>query len=199
MRLPLPPAVRGFTLIELLTALFILSLLALMSYRGLAAVLDARDHVRAETEKWRKVAAFFARFEQDVQLAIPRSVRTAAGEMPAWVGRPEPADGPMLEFSRSAAVDSTETPRRTGYRLNEKQEVELWVWPGLDAAPQAVPSRYAVLSDVTVIEMRYLNMDSAWIDAWPPTRIAPAIPRAVWLRIVLSSGEEIIRVFALNL
>lgn len=49
-------AARGFTLIEVLTALLVLSLLALMSYRGLSAVLDAREHVRAETEKWRRVA-----------------------------------------------------------------------------------------------------------------------------------------------
>ena len=35
-------AARGFTLIELMTALLVLSLLALMSYRGLGAVLDAR-------------------------------------------------------------------------------------------------------------------------------------------------------------
>ena len=37
---------RGFTLIEIMTALLVLSLLALMSYRGLGAVLDAREHVK---------------------------------------------------------------------------------------------------------------------------------------------------------
>ena len=63
---------RGFTLIELLTALLVLSLLALMSYRGLGAVLDAREHVKYETDKWRRVAVFFARFERDVELAAPR-------------------------------------------------------------------------------------------------------------------------------
>jgi general secretion pathway protein J len=69
---------RGFTLIEILSALLILSLLALMSYRGLGAVLDAREHTRDETDKWRRVTAFLARFERDVQLASPRPVRSAA-------------------------------------------------------------------------------------------------------------------------
>src|SRR5262249_27229329 len=50
---------QGFTLVELLVALLVLSLLALTSYRGLSAVLDARQHVSAESEKWRRVAAFF--------------------------------------------------------------------------------------------------------------------------------------------
>jgi len=76
---------RGFTLIELLVALLILSALALMSYRGLGAVLDARVHVTRETDKWRHVATFFARFERDVQLAAPRSVRGLSGTA-AWLG-----------------------------------------------------------------------------------------------------------------
>ncbi|MGA8006850.1 MAG: prepilin-type N-terminal cleavage/methylation domain-containing protein, partial [Burkholderiales bacterium] len=71
MRFPRSPG--GFTLVELLAALLVLSLLALMSYRGLGAVLDAREHVGGEADKWRRVAAFFARFERDVELAAPRT------------------------------------------------------------------------------------------------------------------------------
>ena len=68
----------GFTLIELMSALLILSLLAVMSLRGLGAVLDARDQVRQETAKWKSVAAFFSRFQHDVQLSAPRAVRAVS-------------------------------------------------------------------------------------------------------------------------
>ncbi len=192
------PAARGFTLIELLTALLILSLLALMSYRGLGAVLDTRAHVRQETDKWRRVANFFARFEQDVQLAAPRPVRTASGSAPAWLGRPDTMPGPRLEVSRFASAEGVDTPRRIAYGLNEKQEIELWLWPGLDVAPDALPARYPVLSEVTKFEFQYLNDDLAWVGAWPTSPRDAAIPRAVRLRIVLASGEEIVRVFALT-
>ena len=80
---------RGFTLIELLIALLILSVLALMSYRGLGAVLDAREHVTREADQWRRVAAFVDRFERDVKLAAPRPVRSASGTAPAWRGNPD--------------------------------------------------------------------------------------------------------------
>ena len=192
------PAARGFTLIELLTALLILSLLALMSYRGLGAVLDTRAHLRQETDKWRWVANFFARFEQDVQLAAPRPVRTASGSAPAWLGRPDTTPGPRLEVSRFASAEGVDTPRRVAYALNEKQEIELWLWPGLDVAPDALPARYPVLSGVTKFEFQYLNADLAWVGAWPMSPRDAAIPRAVRLRIVLASGEEIVRVFALT-
>jgi general secretion pathway protein J len=173
----------GFTLIELMCALLILSLLALMSFRGLSAVLDARDHVRQETEKWRAVAAFFSRFQRDVQLSAPRPLRAAAGR---------------LELSRFAAAEGVDTPRRIAYELNENREIELWLWPGFDAEPDAQPARYPVLAAVTQFELQYLDPDLKWIDAWPRSERDPPLPRALRLRIVLASGEEVVRVFALK-
>jgi general secretion pathway protein J len=191
-------AQRGFTLIELLAALLILSLLALMSYRSLGAVLDARARVSQETTRWQRVAAFCARFEQDVDLAAPRSVRTASGSAPAWLGRPAGTPGPRLEFSRFASAEGMDTPRRVAYTLNEKQQVELWLWPGLDVSPDALPARYPVLSAVAKFELQYLDADLAWVDAWPTSPSDAAIPRAVRLRIVFVSGENVVRVFALS-
>jgi general secretion pathway protein J len=191
-------SLRGFTLIELLTALLILSLLALMSYRGLGAVLDAREHVTQETDKWRRVASFFARFERDVQLAAPRPVRSASGTVAAWRGTPDATLEPRLEFSRFSSVEGVDSPRRLGYRLNERQEIELWVWPGLDIAPNALPARYPVLTGVTTFELKYLNANLVWMDTWPSSAADSPIPYAVRLRIALTSGEEIVRVFALK-
>lgn len=189
---------RGFTLIELLTALLILSMLALMSYRGLGAVLDAREHVTSETDKWRRVAAFVARFERDVMLAAPRPVRTASGSAPAWRGIPGAMSEPLLEFSRFASVEGMDSARRLAYRLNDRQEIELWLWPGLDVAPGALPARYPVLADVTIFELQYLDANLAWMNEWPGSAVDAPIPQAVRLRIVLASGEEIVRVFALR-
>lgn len=187
---------RGFTLIELLAALLILSALALMSYRGLGAVLDAREHVTRESDKWRHVATFFARFERDVQLAAPRSVRGFSGTA-AWLGQPDPTRE-LLEFSRFASIGGLDTPRRLGYRLNDRQEIELWLWPGLDVAPDAVPARYPVLEGVKAFELQYLNYDLAWASTWPVTPGDPPLPLAVRLRVLLASGEEVVRVFALR-
>ena len=189
-------AARGFTLIEVLTALLVLSLLALMSYRGLSAVLDAREHVKQETDKWRHVAAFLARFERDVKLAAPRPVRMAGGTAPPWRGAAGATA--QLEFSRFASTEGVDTARRVGYRLNDKAEIELWLWPGLDVAPDTEPARYPVLSGVKTFELQYLNPDLAWVDAWPLAPIDLSLPRAVRVRIVLASNEEIVRVYALQ-
>jgi general secretion pathway protein J len=188
----------GFTLIELLIALLILAALALMSYRGLGAILDARNHVGKETDKWRHVASFFSRFERDVQLAAPRPVRTASGLAPALLGRPEGTADALVEFSRFAASGGMDTPHRLGYRLNDSGEIELWLWSGLDVAPNTLPAKYAVLRGVSQFQVQYLNTDLAWANVWPLSPIAPPLPRAVRVRVVLASGEELVRVFALN-
>jgi general secretion pathway protein J len=184
----------GFTLIELMSALLILSLLAVMSFRGLGAVLDARDQVRQETQKWKSVAAFFSRFQRDVQLSAPRPVRAASGAAPAWRGQA----GAGAEFSRFASAEGLDAARRVAYRLNENQEIEILLWPGLDVAPNAQPARYAVLSEVATFELQYLEPGLTWVDAWPRSERDPPLPQAVRLRIELASGEELVRVFALK-
>jgi general secretion pathway protein J len=189
----------GFTLIELMAAMLILALLALMSHRGLASVLDTRDHVRLETEKWHRVTAFLQRFESDIMLAAPRSVRTANGSAPSWRGQAASLteNGPQIEFSRFASTDNMDVARRLAYHLNGQGEVELWIWPALDVAPESAPGRYAVLSNVTRFEVHYLGAALNWEDQWPVAGIAAEIPKAVRLRLVLASGEEIIRIYAL--
>lgn len=185
---------RGFTLIELLSALLILSLLAVMSFRGLSAVLDARDQVREETHKWQRVAAFLSRFERDIQLSAPRPVRAAGGIAPPWLGAP--ATG--LEFSRFASADGLDVPRRIAYRLNGNREIEIALYPGLDLAAGAQPARYAVLSGVAEFDVQYLNRALDWVPAWPADPGEPPLPRALRLRILLATGEELVRVFALQ-
>lgn len=174
---------RGFTLIELMSALLILSLLALMSFRGLAAVLDSREQLGDESRKWKSASAFFARFQRDVQLSAPRPVRGASGH---------------FEFSRFASEEGVELPRRVGYVLNENREIELLLWPGIDAAADTPPARYAVLSGVAQFELRYLDPGLLWVDAWPRSERDPPLPQAVRLRVTLASGEEIVRVFSLK-
>lgn len=188
----------GFTLIELLVALVVLSILGIMSYRGLSAVLDTREHVRAEADKWRKADSFFARFARDVRLAAPRPVRTESGTAAAWLGRPASSSETQLEFSRFAANENTETARRVGYRLNGREQVELWMWPGLDVAPSVSPVRYAVLENVKEFELQYLDARLTWTNAWPIAPVDSTIPLAVRMRVVLGSGEELVRIFALK-
>ncbi len=79
-----------------------------------------------------------------------------------------------------------------------KNEIELWLWPGLDVAPDTQPARYPVLAGVKIFELQYLNRALVWVDAWPTAPADPPLPRAVRVRIVLATNEEIVRIYALQ-
>jgi general secretion pathway protein J len=183
---------HGFTLIELLTALVILSIVGLMSYRGLSAVVETRERVEAETLKWRALELFFERFEHDLSRASPRTASGAAGVRPAFIGHA----GGRVEFSRSGSA--SEAPARIAYALNAAREVELLLWPGIDAPADAHPGRYAALSGVSLFELHYLGRDGTWAPAWPTARDDPKLPRALRVRVVLTTGEDVVRVFAVQ-
>lgn len=189
---------RGFTLIELLTALLVLSLLALMAYRGLGVVMASRNHIQAESARWRQVESFLARFERDVHLAAPRAVRSDVGSVPAWLGRPDTARAPLLEFTRFAGTADADVPHRVGYGLNDAHQIELWIWPGLDLSASTPPVRYVVLGNVLRLNLQYLGPALTWSRAWPTTPSDPPLPLAVRLQMELSSGETVVRVFAVH-
>lgn len=189
---------HGFTLIELLVALLVLSMLSLMAYRGLGVVMASRDHIQAESTRWRQAESFFTRFERDARLAAPRPTRNGVGSTPAWLGRPDAQRAPLLEFTRFAGTAQGDTPYRVGYGLNDAHQIELWIWPGLDLDGSTPPLRYVVLGDVRHLSFQYLGPALTWNRVWPTVPSDPPLPLAVRLQVELGSGETVVRVFALS-
>ena len=194
---------RGFTLIELLVALVILALLSVAGYRGLDAVLQTREHIAKETRKWQHLALFFSRLEQDVAQAISRPARDQGGlAQPEWMGRPVVVaeDEAELTFTRAGIADEGEkmlAPQRIGYRL-QQGSIMLLRWPFPDQAPRAEPVRYALLEGVREFHLRHLDTYGNWLAYWPPGGQAGTLPVALEVTVMLASGENIVRVFALQ-
>ncbi len=187
---------RGFTLIELLVALVIFALLSAMAYRGLNSVIEARDHVAAEQRKWRSLSLFFARLEEDVDQASHRPITDKFGLLqPAWVGKRGilAEDDANLYLTRIGSRDMEST--RIGYRFNHGTIEEL-VWPSLDQAPQARPAVHTLLTGVRELKLQYLSRNKLWVPNWPLAG-GDELPRALEATLVLDSGEQIKRIFAL--
>jgi general secretion pathway protein J len=191
----------GFTLIELLVALVVFAVLSGLAYRALAVVLDSRGHIDRENRKWREVALFLSRLEQDVATAVPRPVRDAGDTIaPAVAGTPVPArahEG-LLVLTRTAfAADPgvAAPPRRLGYRMRGNA-VELLAWTVLDQGPRTEPAVVAALRDVKDMQVRFLDRRGQWHLQWPPAG-APApqqtVPAAIEVALTLASGERVVR------
>lgn len=57
---------RGFTLVEVLVALLIMSLMAMMAWRGMDAILRTRDITQAKLEQTMRLQTVMAQWEQDL-------------------------------------------------------------------------------------------------------------------------------------
>jgi general secretion pathway protein J len=195
---------HGFTLIELLVALVIMALLSVAGYRGLDAVLQARERVSAETRKWQHLAFFFARLNQDIAQAVQRPVRDEDGTIvrAAWVGNAVAVgeNDAELIFTRAGVPDqgaALQAPQRIGYRL-EQGSIVMLRWPGLDQAPRIKPVRYTVLEGVRDFKLRYLDKDGVWQLQWQYPTDLNKLPLAAEVTLTLVGGEVITRLFALQ-
>lgn len=197
-----PHAPKGFTLVELLVALAIFAVMAVAAYRGLSVMLDARERIEQENQKWRGMALFFARLENDLGAVLERPVRgTSDLLLPAFSGRPVAVapDEAQLAFTRigyGGQAGALAAPQRIGYRLRG-EAVELLTWEVLDQAPRSSPVASAALDGVTQFDLRYLDRNGGWQQQWPPAGQDGGLPSAVEVRVKLRGGEEARRVFAL--
>jgi general secretion pathway protein J len=210
---------RGFTLLELLVAIAILAVVGALGYRGLNSVLEAEARLQSESRRWSDIALLFSQLSEDLTMAVGRTARDVAGFTgPALVltaGAATAVDSGSAMASAGTAVAGTDAqlvvtrlgigegaagqsaPRRVGYRLRDGA-LEYLVWPDLDAAPATAPAAYELLGGVADLKWQALDLDGRWDSAWPASRSADALPRAVSVRVTLADGGEITRILPLR-
>jgi general secretion pathway protein J len=210
--LPLAKQV-AFTLIELLIALAIFAILSVIAYRTLGSVFQTREQLTVESSKWRDLALFFARTENDLAALVNRPIRNVDDRLAAAFCLSAFAPGPndaQLAFTRLGFVDANgiaSAPQRIGYRGDEAgAKIDLLLWTGLDQAPRAIPQVYAALNHVRSVKWRVLDRGGNWREDWPPApascnnidKSLPPYPLALQMDIVLASGESVTRLFNLR-
>lgn len=138
----------GFTLIELLVAAALLAVLAVLSWRGLDAVLESRRRIVAASDELRSLTLAFSQLDEDLRrswpvrllkLPVPSIGFTVAGEQAATT----------LELLREAtgAAEPTQL-QRVAWRLREgvlERGFGAWTAPAADglAAGASAPRAQA--------------------------------------------------------
>lgn len=192
-------ALKGFTLLELLIAIAILAIMSGMAYRGLDALLEARERVTNESQKWRAAELFFARIELDLQAIVDRPIRDISGlKAPALIMDKTLSDvnSPQLEFTRMGLGSEHSHTQRVGYRV-KNQKLELLIWPVLDRAPRTEPQVTEIMAEIGAFELRALDANGTWQTQWR-TSDSTLLPRAVEVQLQLPTGERVQRIFALR-
>jgi general secretion pathway protein J len=194
------PHARGFTLVEALVALVILGIIAVLAYRGSAALTGGEAQLAQESAKWRTLDGVFTRLEADLRQAIPRASRHGERMEAAWSVMPEDTAGnSALVFSRAGpefALDPGVAGQRIGYRVHDGA-LEVLFWPQLDNVASATPRAFALIGGIARFQVTALTSSNQWSERWP-VDTKDALPRAARVELTLEDGTRIERWFALR-
>jgi len=185
----------GFTLIELLIALSVSAVISVMAYQTVSSAVSLQTRTEAHAEKMETLQRAMWWMEQDFIQLAPRTVSDGLGSvLPAFQYREDLG----VELTRIAEFP---TPYGSGglirvaYQLQDGVLYRL-VWPVLDRAPDTEPTRFPILQGVEAFEIRLMNSQDQYVDAWPSEEQALiALPKLTEMRLQLEEMGEITRLF----
>jgi general secretion pathway protein J len=180
---------KGFTLIEILVALFIFSVVGMISAQLLGRTLDAYEVLEDRGDRLSQIHRAMFVVQRDMLQYQDRAVRTASGDsFPAlMIG-----DEGSLEMTRGGWRNPLQRPRsnlqRVAYRLQGENLVRAY-WPVLDRLGGEEPLTQTILEEVDDLEFFVIDEQGEEHKIWPPGPLAedsPARVAGLILRISMS-------------
>ncbi len=163
-----PPAGRhaphGFTLVELLVAIWIMSIVSIIAWRGLSALVATRDRLGPEADDVRAVLTGFGQMERDLAHAAgPVLGSTSALPVSVQIVDGAPALQ-VLRFSEPLANGASAVQLVT-YSVMDGALSRRCSPPArsVQAALGAAPATVRLLGGVTSMQVRVWRVNEGWV------------------------------------
>jgi len=184
---------QGFTLLEIVIALAIFSVMSMMAYAGLAAMLDARASTVPRAQQLAQLQTTLYLLNEDLSQVIKRPIRDQLGSSePAFsIGR----GNEILVFTRTVPswlANSSETNLlRVSYSL-EKEALYRRVWTIPDRTQQTEYRRRRLLVTQGVTIKGFSAKTKTWGE------VVGEIPQALDISFKLDGLGSVHRTFLIN-
>ena len=214
---------QGFTLLELLVAVTLMAILALLGWRGLDALLGARDQISRSGDDLRAISVVFAQVEEDLRRAWPVRLINSGRPPVLLSGLVEAAPGssagarldlireaPALATLGASAQGDDPLSRRTlasglqrviwrmeGGRI--ERGFLAWWWTVDQGRPGDVPAGItwqSLLEGVESISWRLFVPGVGWLRAGVPPADTQSVTGVEFT--IVRAGERLVRVFSVR-
>lgn len=200
---------QGFTLMEVLIAVTITAVIGLGVWQVISGVVLSRDRVDAVAEEFTEVQRAFLLMERDLHQIVNRPIRNIYGDFePALSTRDEAF---VLALTRQGWRNPLGHKRselqRSAYEL-AGEDLHRRYWVRVDRGQEESSRDQVILSDVTGIEIRFMDRERTWQDNWPPDNASappagsdqsPQLPMPLAIEVTVSHRRfgDLSRLFTL--
>ncbi len=170
------PRVAGFTLIEILVAVLILAIMSGLAYGTYREARISAQRTEQSLKRTREIEFGMRLLVQDFAQIVPRPIRDPQGEsrLPSLIGGTGGTD--LVDFTRDGWSNTAGLQRgtlqRVGYRLSGTTLERLY-YPVLDPTANDPPIVQKLLTKVSSVQFRYLDVNQNWVTQWPPATLPP--------------------------
>ena len=182
---------HGFTLIELLVAMAIFSLMTVVAYAGIAAVMQNDQSSLAHETALKRIQRTMVFIEKDLRQLSARSRNDGYSDLHS----PLKADGGgsvIIEFSRAGNSNPTDLSRSSLQRIQyviEEEKLQRLSWNLIDHS-DAEPTKMTLMDGVSDAKVSFFSKEGETLEAWTKTEL----PMGVEVKLTTERWGEIRRV-----
>ncbi|NLD68995.1 MAG: prepilin-type N-terminal cleavage/methylation domain-containing protein [Limnobacter sp.] len=159
----------GFTILELLVAVTLLAVLAVLSWRGMAAVINGRDAIVERSDELRMLTTAMSQMEEDLRRSWPvRLLGLAQPTIGFSLGTDR--EPPALQLLREAGGEGPTQVQNVSWRLRDgvlERGFSAWMLPLPDSEAVVAPELtwQPLAAGVEALEFRGWLAGRGWIPA----------------------------------